>query len=211
VTPQFQYSPTPGYWFVLLGSVLSIALIMGGVSPPKAQAGRPLAGAGATAFEAQKGQLATYASHASLDPADASDRDSRQGAEMRDEGVIHASYPAKSPRFRGVVVHPSSWRGVIFGSQLYVRIGADWCTGYRMPWIDRIHRIDQGERVILTTYVAYPWPSRPGKAELCGGLDLMLEEAVPIEMLGGAAAVYDGAVWPPVKRVSGLSGSTHRR
>jgi hypothetical protein len=77
-----------------------------------------------------------------------------------------------------------------------------------MPWIDRIHRIDQGERVILIAYVAYPWPSRPGRAELCGGLDLMLEEAIPVEELGGGTAVYDGVVWPPIERISHLTRST---
>jgi len=135
------------------------------------------------------------------------DSGSWRRAPSRSKGSIGANYAVKSLGFRGVVIHPSPWHGVIFNSQLYVRTGVDWCTGYRMPWIDRIHRIDQGERVILTAYVAYPWPSRPGRAELCGGLDLMLEEAIPVEELGGETAIYDGVVWPPIERISHLTRS----
>jgi len=125
--------------------------------------------------------------------------------------AISANYAPVATNARGVVVHPSSWRPTMSDSHLHVNMGVDWCTGFRTPWVDRVAIVKRDAAVVLTAYVAYPWPSRPGKAEECLGVVMMLDEAIPLEMLGKGVSVYDGVIWPPIKRVSNISSSPRRR
>lgn|SRR5215203_871190 len=114
-------------------------------------------------------------------------------------GSINGGQPVHPQRNQGVVIRPTSWDPMVWRSDLYLRIGADWCTSGPKPRIHRVSRVDHDGGVVLTVYVAYPWPSRPGKAEECLGVDLLLEHRVPLEGLAGAP-VYDGSKSPPVRK-----------
>lgn len=114
-------------------------------------------------------------------------------------GIIGANQPVYREGTRGIIVRPASWRPYVSGSNLYLGISVTWCPGGPKPSIDRVARLDRGDKVVLTLYIAYPWPNRSGGEKVCPGVVMGLEEPVALDSLDGAS-VYDGASWPPIRR-----------
>lgn len=124
----------------------------------------------------------------------------KRAAGSREQVSIGANHAVRDSLSKEPKIVAAPWSAERNGSTLTVGVGAAWCTEFVRPHIHNVNVIERRRGVVVTVYVAYPFPQVPGRAEPCASTLAVLSQEVELARPLKSRRLVDGVRWPPIVR-----------